>query len=91
MPLLSLMRLRGCYYLTNYFDTVAQHFRDFDVVPMSANLQMILMRSDRGRYYVRFDLNEVPIALMPNDNRIYLPWTEARDYLSRCLPLIDRP
>lgn len=91
MPLLSLLRLRGCYYLTNYFDTVGQHFRDFDVVPMAANLQMILFRSDRGQYYVRFDLNEVPIPLIPNDDRIYIPWGEARSYMVRCLPLIDQP
>lgn len=91
LPLFSLLRLRGAYYLTNYYDTVAQHFKNFDIVPMAANLQMILFKSDRGAYYVRFDLNEHPIPLMPNDERIYIPWSEAREYMVRCLPLAQQP
>lgn len=87
MPLLSLMRLRGAYYLTNYFDTVALHWRDFYLVPMASNLQMILFRSTKGNYYVRFDLNEVPVPLLPNSDEIYLPYGEVRDYLNRCLPI----
>ena len=73
--------------MTNYFDTVAMHWRDFDIVPMAANLQIILYKSKRGNFYVRFDLNEHPIPLMPNSDEIYLPWATARQYLNRCLPL----
>ena len=57
MPLLSLMRLDGCYYLTNYFATVALHWKDIHVVPMASNLQMVIARSKSGRTYVRVDLN----------------------------------
>lgn len=91
MPLLSLMRLRGCYYLTNYFDTVALHWQDFDVVPMGANLQMVMARTKGGRLYVRFDLNERPIPLLPNSDEVIIPWEEARQYLLRCIPLHLRP
>lgn len=87
MPLLSLMRLHGCYYMTNYFDTVALHWRDFDIVPMAANLQMVLLKSEKGNYYLRVDLNEHPIPLLPNSEEIYIPWGKAREYLNRCLPL----
>lgn len=91
-PLLSLLRIPGSYYLTNYFDTVGQHWMDFQNVPMAANLQMILFKSaKKGNYYVRFDLNERPIKLIPNDDRIYLPWDEARNYMVRCLPLYYQP
>lgn len=65
MPLLSLMRLPGCYYLTHYFDTVADHWQTFNVVPMAANMQLILMRSTSGRYYARIDVNEEPVLLQP--------------------------
>ena len=89
MPLVLLLRLPGCYYMTNYFDTVAQHWKDFNVVPMAANVQFIFFKAKRsGRYYVRVDLNEKPVTLIPNDERLYLPWTEARNYLMHCLPLI---
>lgn len=88
MPLLSLMRLRGCYYLTNYFDTVALHWRDFDIVPMAANLQLVLFRARKsGKYYIKAMLNERPVPLLPGSDEIYVPWSEARDYLLRCLPL----
>ena len=87
MPLLSLMHLPGCYYMTNYFDTVESHWRNFHVVPMASNLQMILFRAKSGRLYVRIDLNEVPVTLIPGNDSIYLPWTRAKQYLMRCLPL----
>lgn len=91
MPLLSLMRLRGCYYLTNYFDTTALHWKDFDIIPMAANLQMALFRTKGGRVYVRFDLNERPVPLFPDSDDIYIPWEEAKEYILRCIPLHLRP
>lgn len=88
MPLVSLLKLPGCYYMTNYFDTVALHWRDFDVVPMAANVRMILFKAKKsGRYYLRVDLNEKPVNLIPNNEAVYLPWGMARDYMMRCVPL----
>lgn len=88
MPLLALMRVPGCYYLTNYLSTVAQHWQTFNIVPMAANLQLILFRSDSGRYYLRTDLNERPFSLIPGRNSLYVPWPEAREYLRNCIPVI---
>lgn len=87
MPLVSLLRLPGCYYLTNYFDTVAAHWRDWQVVPMASNVQFIFFRSDRGNVYVRTELNEKPVTLIPGDTRIFVPWPEARRYMTDILPL----
>lgn len=88
MPLLSLLRLPGCYYLTNYFDTVAGQWRDFDVVPMAANIQFILFRARKsGHYYVRVDLNERPVALRQGDDSLYYPWGELRRFMMNCVPL----
>lgn len=91
MPLLSLMHTPGCYYMTNYFDTVALHWKDFYIVPMAANLQMILFKSSSGRLYVRTDLNEIPVPLIPGRNTIYTPWETAKEYLTRCLPFYLQP
>ncbi len=89
MPLLSLLRIPGCRYLSNYFDTVAREWRDFDVVPMAANLQMIVFKAkSSGRYYVRLDLNEKPLKLRPGeDNSVIYPWGELRRYMMNCVPL----
>lgn len=91
LPLLSLLRLPGCYYLTNYFDTVAMNWRDFEIVPMAANLQMVLFKSAKDEYYVMFALNEHPVTLIPNDTRTVIPWGEARDYMTRCVPIYYQP
>lgn len=87
MPLLSQLHLPGCYYMTNYFDTVAQHWQDFHVVPMASNLQLVITRSTKGRYYMLTLLNEQPVTLIPGDDRTILPYNEARDYMLHCLPL----
>lgn len=88
MPFASLLRLPGCYYMTNYFDTVAMHWRDFDVVPMASNVQFILFRHKKnGQYYLRTDFNETPVRLIPNDDRLYVPWKTARDFMLRCVPI----
>lgn len=79
MPLLSLMRVPGCYYLTYYFDTVADHWQSFHVVPMASNIQVILLRSQAGHYYVRLDLNERPVSY-PAHGTI-LPWAAFRTHL----------
>lgn len=87
MPLLSLMRLKGCFYKTNYFDTVAKNWQDFNVVPMSANIQFILFKNSKGEFFLRIDRNEEPIAFLPGSTEIYIPWEKARQYLSNCVPL----
>lgn len=88
MPLLSLMHLPGAYYMTNYFDTVALHWQDFNIVPMAANLQLILFRNPQsGRYYLHTRLNEQAVKLIPGRDDLYVPWADARAYLLRCVPL----
>ena len=81
------MHVPGCYYLTNYFDTVGLHWRDFDIVPMAANLQIILFQGPSNRYYVRVELNEKPVSLIPGSDALYVDWSVARNYLQRCMPL----
>lgn len=88
MPLCALLNLPGCRYMTNYFDTVAQHWRDFYVVPMAANVQFVLFKSRKsGRYYVEVRLNEEPLALRQGDPTTIYPWGELRRYLMDCVPL----
>ncbi|MDE7397343.1 MAG: hypothetical protein K2M98_06420, partial [Muribaculum sp.] len=87
MPLLSLMRLPGCYYISDDFDTVGFNWRDFYVVPMASNLQMILFKAASGQYYLRIDLNEIPVPYIPGCKDVYVPWNKAYDYLTGCLSL----
>lgn len=78
MPLLSLMQLPGCFYLTTYYDTVSSNWRDYDVVPMASNLQLIFFRSVSGRIYVAGELNERPVALLRGSDAPYVLWNDLR-------------
>lgn len=85
MPLLSQIQLRGCNYITDDYASVSEHWKDYDVVPMAANFQLILMEGASGRHYLLTMLNESPVPLIPGDRRTIIPWPEARRYLaSRC-------
>ena len=86
MPLLSLMNIEGCNYPDDKPDEVSDNWKNFYVVPMASNLQMILFRSVTGKYYIRTDLNEQSVPLIPGDKRIYIPWQEARQYLLDRIP-----
>ena len=86
MPLLSLMRLPGCYYVSDDLAPVRDHWLNFHVVPMASNLQLKLFRAPSGCYYVRADLNETPVPLIAGRPDIYVPWDEARTYLLSLLP-----
>ncbi len=87
MPLLSLMRLPGCYYVSDDLASVSSHWQTFNIVPMASNLQLKLFRGPSGRYYMRADLNEVPVPLIEGNDAIYVPWEEARAYLDA---IVDR-
>lgn len=87
MPLLALMMVPGCYYLTNYFDTVADYWKAFATVPMACNLQILLLRSDSGRIYARVDLNERPVRLLPAQTSDYALWDDLRVHLLDLLPM----
>lgn len=78
MPLLALMQVPGCTF-TGRTDEVPNHWHNFYVVPMAANLQMVMMRSRSGGYYVVTLLNEKPVRLpgLP----LYAPWSQLRRYL----------
>ena len=84
MPLLSLLKIPGCYYLTNYFDTVAQHWCDFDVVPMAANIQFVLFKAKRFGQILHADRTQrTPRATAQRRQRHHLP-------LGRGTPIYDR-
>ncbi len=87
MPLLALMQVPGCYYLTNYFDSVADNWQAYAIVPMACNLQIVLLRADSGLLYARVDLNEKPVRLLPDQQTDYALWSDLRVYLLERLPI----
>lgn len=87
MPLMALMQAPGCFYLTNYFDTVADNWKDYEQFPMAANLQLTYFRAPSGKVYVRADFNEKPLRLLPGESSVYVPWESLRLRLLELIPL----
>ncbi|MCM1318998.1 MAG: hypothetical protein NC217_01290 [Muribaculaceae bacterium] len=80
MPLYALMHLPGCYYVTDDLGTVSAHWQDFDVVPMAANLQMVLTRSKTtGKEYLLMYRNECPVGAPEL-------WSNAKERFAGYLP-----
>lgn len=81
MPLLSLMGVPGAYFPDATPGEVTEEWHNFYLVPMAANVRLILFRGPDDALYGRVDLNEQPVKLLPGDDRVYIPWPELRAYL----------
>lgn len=80
MPLFSLMRLPGCYVPDGTpFDSIYHVWRDYEVVPLGANLLIISLRSPSGRIYVSMRLNGKWISPL-NDHELIAPWDKLRNF-----------
>lgn len=79
MPLFSLMRLPGCYYDCKDLDfqTVADHWRDYEIVPLGANLLLVFLKSDSGNIYMASRLNGRFIEPLPGYG-IFVDWSRMK-------------
>ncbi|MDE6023058.1 MAG: histidine phosphatase family protein, partial [Muribaculaceae bacterium] len=80
MPLLSLMRIPGCYDDSKDLATLSDRWQDYNVVPLGANLDIILLSDKRQRTYVALRHNGHFVA--PMSGRMIVPWTEYKGYLT---------
>lgn len=79
MPLLSQLGLPECRYVTTDWDRVADNWHDYEVVPMAANLQLLLLRNKgTDRLYVQTLHNEQPA--MP-----LMTYSQAQEWLEQSL------
>lgn len=80
MPLLSLCDIEGCN-APNVTDAsgVAAVWRDYDIVPLGANLEIVLLLAPSGTVYALTRLNGRDVRVGDFTGPIVL-WTELRDY-----------
>lgn len=81
LRLLSLMGVNEASARVKDANRLPELWRDYELSPMAANLQLIFYRSPTGELYVRLLLNEKPVTLPVNTLYPYFyPWSEAREY-----------
>lgn len=82
MPLVTLMRLEGCYEETDDPDRIAEVWQDFRISPMAANVQLIFYRkkgSDEVLVKLLHNEREVLVPLA-SDTAPYYRWDDLRNY-----------
>lgn len=87
MPLLSLMRAEGCHYESASLADLQSEWRDYDIVPLGANLDIILLDAPSGAIYTALLLNG-KFILPPADTRTgfnphIADWNQYRNFLYR--------
>lgn len=81
MPLLSLMRVPGCYDDSSDFTTLSERWKDYAIVPLGANLDVIILEAPSGRNYVTLRLNGSFVSPMPGAGMV-ANWNTYKDYLA---------
>ena len=82
LPLVCLMGLNGMDYQTEDLETLADHWRSYEVFPMAANVQLVYYRKDGSDdILVKALLNEREATLpVETDCAPYYHWTDVRRY-----------
>lgn len=83
LPTVCLMGLNGMDYETTQLETLAEHWRSYEVFPMAANIQMVYYRKPGSDdILVKILLNEHEASLpIDTDCAPYYHWTDVRRHL----------
>lgn len=79
LPLLSLMRLPGCYAMTEDYANLHEEWQIQDITPLGANLAIVLLRGSSGEVYASVRLNGKNVAPLSGKGDI-VKWKELKDF-----------
>ena len=81
MPLLSLMRVPGCYDDSGDYATLSARWKDYEIVPLGANLAIILLASGKGNIYTALRLNGKFLSPVEGSDSMIVSWNDYKAYL----------
>lgn len=84
LPLLSAMKLPGCYEMNEDYERLDKQWKVQNITPLGANLLILISRGPSGRHYASLQLNGRTIRPIPGKPDI-VTWTELRDFWKTCL------
>lgn len=83
LPLLSAMRIPGCYADTEDTEELASLWKLQEITPLGANFEVILLRGESGASYAALRLNGRNIAPREGDDAMFALWPElSADWLA---------
>ncbi len=80
MPLLSLMNVEGCNAPAATPEEVCGLWKDYEVVPLGANLELIFLKSAAGRIYLLARHNGRHVGIGPFSAARLPEWNEVKAY-----------
>lgn len=83
MPLLSLMRVPGCFDDSDDFYKLSNRWQDYNVVPLGANIDLIFLADKNHNIYVALRHNGHFVA--PMSAGMIVPWTDYKSYLTNLM------
>ncbi len=87
MPLLSLMRVEGCYDDSAYFSTLSSGWKVYEIMPLGANIDIIFLQSPSMRTYVALRHNGRFVA--PMQGTKIVSWAAYKSYLTTQMMNVD--
>lgn len=90
IPLFALMRLPGCYVPEGNANEISEHWKDWEVSPLGANLLIVALTDGEGNEFVALRLNGEWINLRYETSTGYasakvIPWKDIKnEWLSYC-------
>lgn len=79
LPLLSLIRIPGCYWFSKDYENLEKEWKVQDITPLAANLMIVLLRGNSGDMYVSVRHNGVNVEPVPGKGKV-LKWRELKNY-----------
>lgn len=79
LPLLSLIRIPGCFDMPLDYDTLDSCWKIQDITPLGANLLVLIARAPSGEHYVALQLNGRTVKPMKGYPDI-VRWSDLRQY-----------
>lgn len=79
LPLLSLMHLPGCYFMSTDYEKLAKDWIVQEITPLGANLMVVLLRAPSGEMYASLRLNGKNIEGIPNGG-MTIKWSDLKQH-----------
>lgn len=89
MPFLSLIRVPGCYWEGTDFKAVADHWKDYEVVPLASNLMVMSLKAPSGEIYCAMRFNGRFVEPL-SDGRKIVKWSQLKQYWLKQASAISR-
>lgn len=84
LPLLSLMRMPGCYAMTTDFEKLPETWRIQEITPLAANLAIVLLKGKSGVIYASVRHNGRNVSPLPGKGEI-VKWEDLKNYWERMI------